>query len=685
MEHLFFIINNTIAFTCASLLINRFLPTDNNSKLLRTLAVLIAFPMVCTSTILIAALCSLLAPLSVTIILLILCFILAFDPHKRSPLLHDSPDYKKIIVLASAGSILAAALLGFIIKHTIYGSDGLSYHSFTPALWIIKNKAVIDSQIKWIYYPYNSELFSLWFMLPYHDDALVGIVGYYWAIVLAVLILTYGHSVFKLSTINTAVILACILVTVTIEHSVKSFSAVDIVPPIVILAAILITHKSLCLSKINGKSPALIIGLFIGFAIGTKANALFSLIIWTFWILACRNITSTQQKIRSLILFFAGVTITAGYWYIRNIIITANPFYPAEFLFFNGPFTASDQAHTKMIHWFIIAASDKQTALKIITGYLDWPWPLALLSIFGYIVMIPTLFTTNKKNCDPTNSLLRWLFIASILSFVLYLFTPFSATYNRYNAQLVIMNRYLILQYITGFILLSAFCTKLKTSYLYTLLLIMIASIAYARKLGTSTTQLIIAVVLTSAIYFANKYIPKIKHTYLPSPIACMIIMLFFSCVSAYFHPYKAKATNDKLFSLHPVFKIVDTLPSGSTISVFDSCIHPYGYFGRKLQHSIILLEDDFSTRQPLYKRENLIWWYKSKSPEQYAQKFKLENVIKNISSSKSNYIIIGKRNSEPWPPQKDILLKSKLFPVVDKTPNHIIFINPAQSISEPK
>src|SRR5262245_22170500 len=134
-----------------------------------------------------------------------------------------------------------ATLLG--VRATAFGTDDLYYHAPAAAHWIIDGRISLTPLNYHAYYPFNAQVISLWFMLPYHADGPASLSGLYWAVLVltasAALIVAQGGP-----RAIAALVGALLLASPELLQAARTFSAVDLAPVALVLAAIAIIAPS---------------------------------------------------------------------------------------------------------------------------------------------------------------------------------------------------------------------------------------------------------------------------------------------------------------------------------------------------------------------------------------------------------------------------------------------------------
>lgn len=171
---------------------------------------------------------------------------------------------------------------------------------------------------------------------------------------------------------------------------------------------------ALLTKKIHRDLHFLMLGLLSGMLTGTKYSGIF----FTIFIFAVyyRSYIHTITPKR-IMLFCIPFVVLGLSWYIRNILLTGNPFYPQGILFLKG---AEDWNILRYQVWEMIFSYPWQMANAFISEYVLWS--AALLSVPFFLVY------TRKKRKDISD-MYRLLVLSAVNGFF-YLFLVSTPEYN---------------------------------------------------------------------------------------------------------------------------------------------------------------------------------------------------------------------------------------------------------------
>ena len=287
---------------------------------------------------------------------------------------HDVVSNEQLLnQLAIPVCLLAAFASVVVLKACWTGTqffpDDLGYHGPTVASWVRHGHFSYVTRNFTAYYPFNCELLSLWYVLPFHADAWVALAGVVW---LAMIVCAASALCRELELSPASAALAAVLTicSPSIIWQVRTFSPTDLAAASFILAGIYFAGL-VCRVATSSRTPeALYAGLLIGAAIGCKITVVPVLIV----VLAAIVLRGTP--VRTVLVFCLSVAATGSYWYIRNWINTGNPLFPAAIGPFAGPWTGEQQSSEKLIH----LVGHWPQLLAIIKKDFDWPIALGVLS-----------------------------------------------------------------------------------------------------------------------------------------------------------------------------------------------------------------------------------------------------------------------------------------------------------------
>lgn len=242
--------------------------------------------------------------------------------------------------------LLASLILGFAIVKLFFnlinppfGWDCLNYHYTFPVEWIknanLNNPLVVSDDPFPAYYPINGSLFFLWLIFPLRSAFLadLGQLPFFIISFLAV------FSISRKLGLNKEYSFFAAYLFVIIPNFFKQLQVgyVDIIVGALFLASL---NFLLALKEEFNLKNIILFALTFAIFIGTKTTALpYSVfLIFPFLFLVFYNKEySSFKKLAFLFLFILIALFFGSFSYLRNFILTGNPFYPLDVTILNNP------------------------------------------------------------------------------------------------------------------------------------------------------------------------------------------------------------------------------------------------------------------------------------------------------------------------------------------------------------
>jgi hypothetical protein len=570
----------------------------------------------------------------------------------------------KFALILFSGFAAEWALKSFILG-TYFGPDDLVYHASIPAQWIVDKKITLVPFSYQAYYPFNAEIMSLWFMLPFQSDTYTSITSFYWVLLsLAAIIMIHrslGYSVTTCLLIGSILISSTGVQGTSVQKILQSFSSNDLVGPSMLIAGIALLFTSDRLLLREKLINSLYCGLMIGYAIGTKISFAPIAIVIGAWLFLSKNDLGSFKKRRTFVLLFIfGLVLTGGFWYTRNLLLTGNPFFPAGFWIFRGPFDLDQQYRTKLISWIIQSPTNLNQWLRIARDLGNWPLHYGIISTIGYVTAIYFLFKNWPNRVSVVWQRQALLVIAGVLLFITFFLLPYSATTNHPSTGLRAANRYLIFSFAIGLLLFSRLIEGKGRSakfWRYLTLCSLFALAVYKKEL------IIYAIFALAAAVVYFRTLGGIVTRVLNLKRAGVFFLIASFAFLMFWYPYKKQLTDKNFYSsIGPagkVFQELENFPDSSRIGYFSTLPYNntpfYRLFGRRLQMIPVPLDYDGSIPGPLhirYLQKYGSWWeeWDKVDIEIDGQKFK-----SNILQSAVQYVIMAKFPYNKWPAQYNI------------------------------
>jgi hypothetical protein len=351
------------------------------------------------------------------------------------------------IAVGALLAFLSLPLVRVFTAGTGYFIDDLGYHAVAAASWVQHGGfAQIMPQFM-AYLPFNAELLSGWFALPFHNDAMVVLAGLTWLILAAVAAgglvrLSGGDATASLLTAT------AILASPQLAWQTRTFAAADLAGSATLLAAVYFAASAITQRRV---SQAIVAGLLAGFAAGTKATFLPVAALICLWPLFAAM--PWQKRWAFAVSTMLAVAATGSIWYLRNWIVAGNPLFPAELGPFPGPLTRGEQAQIKLASLIANVPWTLRLWGNMIYDDLNWPLPLGLLAVAGYLRGMAMELSWVKSPVVGEASLRRLLLIGGLAQFVLHFFAPFCLVGGYVNGRIEVYPRYIMPWFVFGLVL----------------------------------------------------------------------------------------------------------------------------------------------------------------------------------------------------------------------------------------
>ena len=558
------------------------------------------------------------------------------------------------LLVGSAGWIAIGSLFG----GTEFTTDDLIYHAPIVAHWVQEGGLSFAPAGYSAYYPQNAELFAAWFVLPFRADAYASLAGLYWVALAGLAVAVHCRLLgCRMPIALTAA--AMFFSSGIVLWAVRTFSAVDLIGPAAVLAAIAFAVPSNKLkdTERDRMTDACYAGLLGGIAVGSKvpfASAVFVLLVY-FWY--ARSGPTVWSRLRVSGVLILAAALTGSYWYVRNILLTGNPIYPAALGPLAGPFGPLEQSRTTLLYWLLNDWHNFETWSRVVR-YLKWGYGLGVLSALGFIVAI---YRSVRRRAEPRPFGLL-LSIAAV-SVLLFPAMPFSGTWDGPNQPLVEMPRYVILPFAIGLVLGAAFIAPSRFLFVFYALAVLACFENWWRVSSPSSSVLghgaLIAVGAVGAWAVYHKH--DRRWLGYGARLGVPGVLLSFLAVLGVHADRKQASTDHNIHSYmkgvnHTAgasWKALGRVPGDAVVAAFgpDMWMY-YPLFGRRYElrpHPGTINGDTYMhlhARPPEQRR----WWWHERV------KWEPNRFVEHLRSHGVQYILISKGNERSWPEQYDVL-----------------------------
>jgi hypothetical protein len=642
-----------------------------------TLAAVAGYPLVAYFSILLPGSVGLLSIGPVLIVLSVLNVLLFWGPGfpkmassgRPNPDAHAGPAGQS--GGASRNSIAASVALSLVVvfvlppvirllgKGPSYGSDDFSYHAPFAAQWLVEGRIGLIGSSLSTYYPFNSEMFSLWHMLAFRADGLVGLVGVFWIGLLAFSVFTLARRM-EVAPHVAGVCLALMIASPVVAVSTGRFSSVDFAGAVAMVCALtfFLDSRLPATSHTRRRSDLVYGGLLAGFATGVKVPFAVPCAAILLWIL----FSGGGSRVRSALLTFFSMSVAGGYWYIRNMIFTGNPVYPADNLLFSGPFGAAEQTRTKLITWIINHPADLQQWKYIVFSVFDWPFVIGILACLGYASALFILVRGKRRLSGYQVHFCFLLCCVGAASALTFPFMPFSGTDNDPSGLLRIEPRFLILTFLLGVLLLAMLLGGDQRGQRLVFGLSVVAVIGVwdghlaklAMLMAVAAALLVVPPKFWDALWRRLCTVRGWIVLALLSPAAVFVLQ-----------PIVQRNADAEVFSyqwkgrpLGEAWRSVDSLPVNSQVACFGASTDQYyPLFGRHLDKVPVPLQQDGTLRKHLHELtrvsgEGSSYW----APE---PELRLDHLVTNLRRSGVGYALVVQEEPGVWPGQHVVLSRT--------------------------
>lgn len=230
------------------------------------------------------------------------------------------------------------------------------------------------------------------------------------------------------------------------------------------------------------------LGTFLGLLIGVKYSGLFYAFIL---LIVYLKVLINNLNLKRFLYFVVPLTTLGLFWYIRNYILTGNPIYPGNFLFFKGHPDFDIQIWNPIISSFYWPRGLWLWIQAMVSEYLIW-----IMLMF----IVPILAIKNQQSLkSPLKNLAR----IGVYNFVFYLVIP-SWPINYYSDV-----RYLYTSFIVFFLFIFIYFKNSKNLINLYLLSVLSSASLFAQLYYRPKLILIWLLLISLFIFKMKPDIPK--------------------------------------------------------------------------------------------------------------------------------------------------------------------------------
>ena len=302
--------------------------------------------------------------------------------------------------------------------------DDYPYHMVYPILWLREHAITAVTPphafTMQAWYPLSASLVATWFMAPFagsRGDALAwtSLTGVLYAAIVAS---AAAEMLARVGCRRGAWAVPIVLFTTSdrIGIMASSFSDADLAHAASLFAALAFALPRGEQERAGDvRVDAWFAALLTGFAMGVKVSAVPAALVIV--LMLGRRLGAGASLVVAL-----SWLVTGGYWYVRNLVHTGNPFYPAGVLWWPGtsfPFTTlREYGH----HYGVSRAV--RDALHV---YMNWPVFHAALAVLGLLGMALWLARRWRARTRAQSFLALGTLGITVITLLLLPSTPYSA------------------------------------------------------------------------------------------------------------------------------------------------------------------------------------------------------------------------------------------------------------------
>ncbi len=381
------------------------------------------------------------------------------QPQPTQPLEQQAGDHGLWNLLGQFlfGLAIIMGLWPAITSGTLFGWDILSYHAVAPAWWLQSGSLDLHPFNFQAYYPLAAELQSLWFMLPHGIDTHANLACVLWV---GILISAWAVLMTRLRqrTWLGALALCACLSSPQVAGRLPFFTSSDLAMGSLLFAMHALCWRGTSADENDSRARLFLSGLAGGLAVGIKITAAPHLVIaGLYWSRGGLGGPIQSRALR----FTSGALLGGGFWYVRNAVLTGNPFFPAALGPFDGPFDAAAQHGTSLVGLIEKGLPAGQDWLHVWSQFINWPAHLGYLALGGLAIGALRVIRCPQGSVKAHHAML----LASALVFLaLFPWQPFSAAANRPAAPPLYLARYLTFPFMVGLALVPSAWTAVHGS-----------------------------------------------------------------------------------------------------------------------------------------------------------------------------------------------------------------------------
>ncbi len=580
-------------------------------------------------------------------------------------------DWPDGLGVASLGAVVGFWAGATLLGGTDYAWDDLTYHAASPGWWMQSASLDVAPFTYQAYYPLNAEVLSLWFMLPFAHDVHVNVGVFLWMALAASSALAIASSLGQ-NRAGAMCWAAVFLGAPPVRVLAHSFTPTDVAVGALAMAALAFALVGDETKGRERQAAAVMSGLAIGAALGTKvivASTAGLLLIW--WVVAAFKSERTRHWWRPVALFVVCAAFAGGWWYLRNLVLYANPLFPAEFGPLGGPFDNEAQRDTSMIPFLTEGWASLEFWTRLL--WLRWDWPLlaGVVSLVGALVAV-------IRPPGPHKNRLRFAGLVMIAILLTFPIMPFSGTGNRPVSGLHSYLRYLCYPFGLGLVLAGSLLPRERDRaplYVGVPVALLLYELSEVSLPEIGALMIGLSVSLTLWLVATDPQVASLRRPVLPWAGAAVVVVLL-----ALHTPLQRARADSNLLAFgatvqHPdlesreAWRILEQLPEGATLGGYSYLPNDsrffYPQFGRSYRLRPVAVAEDGMLLPPLHERWETQppgWW------TQFRTKTELDGdtFVANLQMSKVDFVIVTMcEGGFVWPRQREWLMEATTVDLV--------------------
>jgi hypothetical protein len=350
--------------------------------------------------------------------------------------------------------------------------------------------------------------------------------------------------------------------------------------------------------------------------------------------------TELRSKALRLVCFVGAALATGGYWYLSNWIETGNPLFPAAIGPFDGPFSKVEQQETTLLH-VLRGQHSRSFWIELVTGYLNWPFGIALISFAGYVRAIVRHSAANR-------GLRLRLLAIGLLVLALHPVTPFSHGSGLVNGAVQPYLRYILPGLMVGIVLAAPlFNSDRRWGLVWSSLAIVAAATAWP---GPGKSQIVAFGFATFTAFAFDKGWHGRFAVALGVAVIFAVPMLTPSQRAATRRGVYAEGATEKQ-PIGAAWEVLDRLPDGSTVTALTNFpFHRSALYGSRAQLRPVYFHRDGSVRRTLSQEYLANPASTNIFPKPWVSLSGNEWVTR-LRSAGVEYVLVSKWRGSEWPP----------------------------------